>query len=154
MREDLHIETLLSPVVVVEDHPLHGRLLRRALEPGLAGRPVEVIRDGAAAAERLFDPSRPVPALLVLDLDVPGRSGHELLADCARDPRLSTVPVAVVTSSAAAGDSERSLALGASLHVSKPGDTAGFADLADLLRALIGSPAAQPLPLRAQDVPS
>ena len=154
MREDLLIETSLSPIVVVEDHPLHGRLLRRARERVLAGRPVEVIRDGTAAAERLFDPARPVPALLVLDLDVPGRSGHELLADCAHDARLSTVPAAVVTSSSAPGDPERSLALGASLHVSKPEDTAGFADLADLLCALIRSPAAQPLPLRAQDVPS
>jgi CheY-like chemotaxis protein len=157
MRKDLRIETFLSPIVVVEDHPLHGRLLRHALGQCLAGYPVELIRDGAVAAERLLDPSRPVPALLVLDLDVPGCSGHELLACCARDPRLSTVPAAVVTSSAAPGDRERSLALGARLHLSKPDDGAGFADLADRLGALIRrSPtaAAQPLPLRAQDVPS
>jgi two-component system, chemotaxis family, response regulator Rcp1 len=157
MREYLDIETFLSPIVVVEDHPLQARLIRRALEREAGGRPVEVIPDGVAAAKRLHDPARPVPALLVFDLDVPGRSGHELLAECARDPRLSRVPTAVVTSSPAPDDRERSLALGASLHVGKPRDVAGFAELADRLGALIGPPptaAAQPLPLQPQDMPS
>ena len=122
---------------MVEDHPLHGRLLRRALERELDGRPVEVIPDGALAAQRLLDPGQPLPALLVLDLDLPGRDGHALLADRQADERLSTVPAVVVTSSAAPGDRERSLALGASLHVSKPEDGDGFAALADRLVALI-----------------
>jgi CheY-like chemotaxis protein len=137
MRNDPEIETSLSPIVVVEDHPLHGRLLRRALEQELNGRPVEVIPDGAVAQRRLLDPERPLPALLVLDLDLPGRDGHALLADRARDARLSRVPAVVVTSSPAPADRERSLALGASLHVSKPEDGAGFAHLADRLLALI-----------------
>jgi CheY-like chemotaxis protein len=127
-----------DPVVVVEDHPLHGRFLRRALEERLDGRPVELIPDGTAAARRLRDPAQPVPALLVLDLDLPGRSGHELLGDRANDPRLAPVPAAIVTSSAAPGDHERSLALGASAHLSKPNDPAGFADLADRLAELLG----------------
>lgn len=138
MRNDPEISALPDPVVVVEDHPLQGRLLRRALEARLAGRSVEVIADGAKAAARLRDPELPAPALLVLDLDLPGRDGHALLADRARDPRLAAVPAAVVTSSPARADRERSLALGASLHVSKPEDGDGFADLADRLAALIG----------------
>jgi CheY-like chemotaxis protein len=138
IRNDSAIETALSPIVVVEDHPLQGRLLRHALTEGLGCRPVEVIADGAVAAQRLRDCSRPLPALLVLDLDVPGRTGHELLAERAADPRLADVPVAVVSSSTASADRERSLALGASLHVSKPLDGPGFADLADRLAALIG----------------
>lgn len=123
---------------MVEDHPLQGRLLRVALEARLDGRSVEVIADGAVAAARLRDPALPAPALLVLDLDVPGRGGHELLADRARDPRLAAVPAAIVTSSRARADRERSLALGASLHVGKPDDRDGFAELADQLAALIG----------------
>lgn len=136
MGNDPEIERSQRPIVVVEDHPLHARLLRHALER-VDGRPVEVICHGAVAARRLLDPSQPLPALLVLDLDVPGRSGHELLAACAGDSRLCAVPAAVVTSSSAAEDRERSLALGATLHVSKPEDGAGFADLADRLAALL-----------------
>ena len=132
------LETALSPIVVVEDHPLHGRLLVSALREELAGRPVEVIPDGTSAARRLLDPEQPVPALLVLDLDLPGRDGHQLLADCAADPRLTSVPAAVVTSSRESADREQSLALGACLHLTKPEDGAGFADLADRLAALVG----------------
>jgi chemotaxis family two-component system response regulator Rcp1 len=131
------IKTALNPIVVVEDHPLHRRLLVSALREELAGRPVETIPDGAAAARRLFDPDQPVPALLVLDLDLPGRDGHQLLADCAADPRLCDVPAAVVTSSRESADRELSLALGACLHLTKPEDGPGFADLADRLAALL-----------------
>ncbi len=123
---------------MVEDHPLHGRLLRRALEARLGGRPIEVIADGAAAARRLQDPAQPLPALLVLDLEVPGRSGHELLVERAGDPRLAAVPAAIVTSSATPADAERSMALGATVHLDKPEDVAGFAELADRLARLIG----------------
>jgi CheY-like chemotaxis protein len=137
MRNDPEIETSLSPIVVVEDHPLHGRLLRRALERQVDGRPVEVIPDGAVAAQRLRDPEQPLPALLVLDLDLPGRDGHALLADRQADARLAAVPAVVVTSSAAPADRERSMALGASLHVSKPEDGDGFTALVKRLVALI-----------------
>jgi CheY-like chemotaxis protein len=137
MRNDPEIETSLSPIVVVEDHPLHGRLLRHALERHLDGRPIELIPDGALAARRLLDPGQPLPALLVLDLDLPGRDGHTLLGDRQGDARLAEVPAVVVTSSAAPADRERSLALGADLHVSKPEDRDGFAALAGRLAALI-----------------
>jgi len=125
-------------VLVVEDHALHGRLLRQVLKRSLPACEVEQFADGSTAARRLRDPSRPVPALLVLDLDVPGRSGHELLTDRARDQRLAAVPAVIVTSSRAAGDRERSLALGASLHLEKPTDADGFLLLADRLAALLG----------------
>jgi CheY-like chemotaxis protein len=138
MRNDPETVRSLNPIVLVEDHPLHGRLLRRALERHVDGRPIELIPDGTEAAQRLFDPALPLPALLVFDLDVPGRGGHDLLAARARDSRLAAVPAAVVTSSAAPADRERSLALGATLHVSKPEDGEGFAHLADRLASLIG----------------
>jgi CheY-like chemotaxis protein len=138
MRNDPEIETSLSPIVVVEDHPLHGRLMRHALQRRLDGRPIELIPDGALAARRLLDPEQPLPALLVLDLDLPGRDGHALLDDRRGDARLSSVPTVVVTSSAAPADRERSLALGADLHVSKPEDGDGFAALAGRLVELIG----------------
>jgi CheY-like chemotaxis protein len=124
-------------IILVEDHALHARLLRRALAERLPGSHVEVLADGAAAFRRLMDRAAPVPDLLVLDLDVPGRSGHELLEDCAEDPRLRGVPAAVVTSSTADADRERSLALGAALHVGKPVDADGFACLADTVAELI-----------------
>jgi CheY-like chemotaxis protein len=124
-------------VVLVEDHPLHARLLRRAIADRLPGCRVEVFADGAAAVRRLLDRAAPVPDLLVLDLELPGRSGHELLADRAAQERLRGVPTVVVTSSTAVADEQRSLALGATMHVRKPVDPDGFARLAEGLTALL-----------------
>ena len=127
----------MTIVVLVEDHPLQGRLLRNALTARLPGCTIELFDDGVAASRRLADPAAAVPDLLVLDLAVPGRSGHELLDERAHDPRLAAVPAAVVTSSETAADRDRSLALGADLHVHKPVDADGYARLADRLASLI-----------------
>jgi two-component system, chemotaxis family, response regulator Rcp1 len=127
-----------SPVVVlVEDHPLHARVLRKALAARLPGGDVELFGDGTSACRRLMEGS--VPDLLVLDLDLPGRSGHELLAQCADAERLRAMQTVVVTASASAADRERSLALGVTLHLPKPVDAAGFMQLADGLAALVNA---------------
>jgi CheY-like chemotaxis protein len=124
-------------VVIVEDHVLQARLLRRALCERLPGCVVEVIADGTEAARRLSDPDGDAPDLIVLDLALPGLSGHALLSERARDARLAQVPAAIVTSSESAADRERSLALGAAIHVAKPLDADGFAALADRLAGLL-----------------
>lgn len=124
-------------VVVVEDHPLQARLLGRALTARLPGCEMEFYDDGLAASQRLADPDGAAPDLLVLDLAVPGRSGHELLDERAHDTRLAHVPAVVVTSSEADADRDRSLALGADLHLHKPVDADGFSRLAERLAALI-----------------
>jgi CheY-like chemotaxis protein len=124
-------------IVLVEDHPLHARLLRRGLAQRLPGSHVDVLTDGTAAFRRLMDRAAPLPDLIILDLDVPGRTGHELLQDCAEDDRLRGVPAVVVTSSTLDADRDRSLALGAALHIAKPVDGEGFQRLADTLAELV-----------------
>jgi CheY-like chemotaxis protein len=122
-------------VVLVEDHPLHARVLRQALAVRLPGGEIELFDDGTTACRRLMEGS--VPDLLVLDLDLPGRTGHELLVQCADAETLSEMAIVVVTSSTDTADRERSLALGVTLHLPKPVDAAGFMQLADGLAALV-----------------
>lgn len=122
-------------VLLVEDHPLHARVLRQALTARLPGGRIELFDDGTAACERLM--AGDVPDLLVLDLDLPGHSGHDLLALCLSEERLSAMQTVVVTSSTDATDRDRSLELGAALHLPKPVDAAGFMQLADGLAALV-----------------
>ena len=124
-------------VILVEDHPLHARVLRQALAARLPGRRIEVFVDGTAACRRLMDAAAGVPDLLILDLDLPGYTGHELLALCMAEGRLSAMQTVVVTSSTSAADRERSLELGAAMHLPKPVDAAGFMQLADGLAALV-----------------
>jgi CheY-like chemotaxis protein len=127
----------MTLVVMVEDHPLQGRLLRQALRESLPGCTIEHFADGLVASRRLADPAGAAPDLLVLDLALPGRSGHDLLGERARDARLAGIPAVVVTSSEAAADRDRSLALGADLHLIKPVDTDGFSRLAERLASLV-----------------
>jgi two-component system, cell cycle response regulator DivK len=125
-------------VVIVEDHELHARLLRRALTERLPSCEVEIVGDGAQAMRRLARAADRVPDLLVFDLALPGATGHELLSACAGDARLAGVPAAVVTSSESEDDRDRSLELGARLHLAKPLDLDGFEELADRLVRLMG----------------
>jgi CheY-like chemotaxis protein len=127
----------MTLVLVVEDHPLQARLLSHALSARLPGCIVELVEDGLVASRRLADPGAAPPDLVVLDLALPGRSGHELLDERARDERLAAVPTVVVTSSDATADRDRSLALGADLHLHKPVDADGYSRLAERLAALI-----------------
>jgi two-component system, chemotaxis family, response regulator Rcp1 len=126
-------------VVLVEDHPLHARVLRRALKTRLPAGNVELFADGTTACRRLMDGEADVPDLLVLDLDLPGRSGHELLEQCASAATLREMQTVVVTSSTDPDDRARSLELGAAMHLPKPVDAAGFMQLADGLAALVGA---------------
>jgi CheY-like chemotaxis protein len=124
-------------VLIVEDHELQARLLRRALAERLPSCEVEIVGDGAQAMRRLARSDGRVPDLLVFDLALPGATGHELLSACAGDARLAHVPAAVVTSSDSPDDRDRSLALGAALHLAKPLDLDGFVSLADRLVGLM-----------------
>jgi CheY-like chemotaxis protein len=124
-------------IVIVEDHVLHARMLRLALSKCLPSCVTELYTEGLAAARRLADRAAPLPDLLVLDLDVPGRSGHQLLADRAASPRLRSVPAAVVTSSEKEADRTRALALGADEYLHKPRDQVGFMALAERLVRLL-----------------
>jgi CheY-like chemotaxis protein len=125
-------------VVIVEDHRLHALLLQKALAARITECALEHFADGALALARLRSAAAPIPDLLVCDLDLPGCTGHELLAACARDDRLADVPAVIVTASEVAADRERSLALGARAHFVKPVDADGYARLAGQLVDVIG----------------
>src|SRR5690606_10382279 len=68
--------------------------------------------------------------LVLLDINLPRRSGHEVLEAIKRDPLLRRIPVVMLTSSAAESDLARSRALGADGYVTKP------VDLDDYLRVV------------------
>lgn len=79
---------------------------------------------GEAAVERLralaADPGAELPALVLLDLNIPRIPGTEILTLMKGDPRLGRVPVVVLTTSNADVDRTRCLALGADEYTVKP----------------------------------
>ena len=68
----------------------------------------------------------PRPAVIVLDLDLPKKHGHEILVEIRKEATLQDVPVIVFTSSVREADREKSLALGAKHYFYKTGDFETF----------------------------
>jgi two-component system, chemotaxis family, response regulator Rcp1 len=90
-------------VLLMEDNPGDVVLFREALAAAGLVAQVHVVAGGDDAIRFLRRQERFCGALrphvIVLDLNVPTRSGYEVLLEMASDPALNTIPVAVLTSS-------------------------------------------------------
>ncbi|WP_327287340.1 response regulator [Streptomyces sp. NBC_01198] len=107
-------------VLLVEDDDADALLIEEALlERGMA-RAVHRATDGITALAHLRDAASPRPDLLVLDLNMPRMNGRELLAVLKSDPLLVTVPVVVLTTSAAPDDITGAYREHANAYVTKP----------------------------------
>jgi CheY-like chemotaxis protein len=120
----------VARILLVEDNPGDAQLVRLALSEALPSARLSVAGDGEAALARLHEPGDP-PDLMLLDLNLPRLSGHEVLAAVrgSQDGALRRLPVVVLSSSQAEGDVIRSYELGASSHVAKPPDVDELFDL-------------------------
>ena len=117
-------------ILVVEDSPDDEALMVRALKEASLG-PVAVTRDGAEALDYLRaagDETRPVPDVVLLDMNLPLVKGLDVLRQIRAAPRTRHVPVVILTSSARAGDVTRGYELGANSFVGKPRDPLRFAE--------------------------
>ena len=100
-------------VVLVDDHPL----VRAAVRQAITGSDVEIVGE-AGTYEEAFELAESLrPDLILLDLDLPGRSGLELLRDLR--PRLPDTRVVVLTVSAADRDLIEAVRLGAAGYLTK-----------------------------------
>lgn len=101
--------------MVVEDNDLNRRLFCDVLKAN--GFEVEPVADG----EHVLETARSTkPDLIIMDIQLPGMSGVDLIAAAKRDPALMAIPVLAVTAFAAKGDEERIRAAGAAGYLSKP----------------------------------
>lgn len=113
-------------VLLVEDDPGDVVIAREALLAGRLESRLTVVPDGVEAMLYLrrehnyVDAER--PDLILLDLNLPRKSGHEVLAEVKSDPVLRRIPVVVLTTSAAAEDVALSYDLHANVFVTKPVD--------------------------------
>ena len=120
----------LIQILLVEDSLPDIELTLEALEEAKFVNEVHTVRDGATAIDYLHrragheDAVR--PDLIILDLNLPKRSGHEVLADLKADPDLRRIPVAILTTSAAEADVVSSYDLGANCYLTKPVDVGQF----------------------------
>ncbi len=112
-------------ILLVEDSLADIDMTLDALQDATVASEVTVIRDGAAAVAHLRA-HVDTPDLVILDLNLPCLSGHEVLAAMRADEALRRIPVAVLTTSAAESDVSKTYDLGGNCFLTKPVDLDEF----------------------------
>jgi CheY-like chemotaxis protein len=111
-------------VLLVEDNPADVRLMKEALKDSKVHNNLHVAYDGEEAMSFLRREGKysavPEPHLILLDLNLPGKDGREVLEEIKNDPVLKHIPVVIVTTSAAEQDILKSYCLHANCYVTKP----------------------------------
>jgi CheY-like chemotaxis protein len=111
-------------ILLVEDNPGDARLTREALKEGRLPVHLNVAADGESALAFLHRQGpyaqAPRPDLILLDLNLPRKGGHEVLAEIKADERLRRIPVVMLTSSQAEQDIRASYDLHANCYITKP----------------------------------
>jgi chemotaxis family two-component system response regulator Rcp1 len=117
-------------ILLVEDSPGDVRLTREALREAKVRNTLHVASDGIEATSFLWRQGKnadaPRPDLILLDLNLPRKSGREVLEEIKSDPSLKSIPVVILTTSSAEEDILRSYQLHANCYITKPVDLDQF----------------------------
>ncbi|MFP4894907.1 response regulator [Paraburkholderia sp. EG304] len=128
-----HVMCNTVNILLVEDSPTDVLMTREAFEDYKVPNPLHVVQDGEEAMDFLRRKGRhhdaPRPGLIILDLNLPKKSGREVLQELKTDPELMSIPVVVLTTSKSEKDVARSYGLHANCYVTKPVDFAMFGDV-------------------------
>ena len=115
-------------ILLIEDNPSDVDLTRRALEKSRISNELVVAEDGEAALEYLWrEGPNELPALTLLDLNLPKLSGLEVLQRIRGDARTRRLPVVILTSSKEEQDLAAGYDLGVNSYIRKPVDFRQFA---------------------------
>ena len=133
---------MATTVLYVEDEPDDAFFMRFAFERAGVAAQFEVVEDGLTAISYLTGNKPyenreryPLPALLLLDLNLPVFSGFEVLEWLRQQEHLRALPVVIFSSSGRPEDQSRARELGANDYLIKPNSGLHFAELARKLHA-------------------
>jgi CheY-like chemotaxis protein len=122
----------MARILIVEDNPDNMKLFTAIL--GHGGHEVTGLYSGDGLAEALGNIK---PDLVLMDIQLPGRDGFELLAEIRKSP-WAAVRVLALTAHAMTGDREKAKKAGFDDYITKPIDIASFPT--EIARALAGQP--------------
>ena len=115
-----------TTLLLVEDDPGHARLIERNLQRAHLPYTIVLVRDGQAALDYLFPSqespgtSHLQPCLVILDLNLPGCRGVDILTRLKRDAQTKHIPVIVLTTTDDPHEIEQCYALGCNAYLTKP----------------------------------
>jgi len=125
-------------ILMAEDSPSDAELAKQAFKNGRLLNDLVIVKDGEECIAYLnkqgqyADATR--PDVILLDLNMPKKSGLEVLEDIKKDPQLKTIPVVVLTTSESEQDVVKSYQLQASSFITKPVEFANFLDVAKQIK--------------------
>lgn len=130
-----------QPILIVEDSPEDFETTVRALRNSGLHNPLYRCADGDDALDYLYrrgdyvsPDDAPRPGIILLDLNLPGTDGRDVLEEIKQDADLKTIPVVVLTTSTDERDIEACYQFGANSYVQKPVDLAGFVNAIQRLK--------------------
>lgn len=122
-----------QPILIVEDSPEDYETTIRAFTKSGLKNPVHRCEDGEEALDFLFNKGlysdkrkAPRPGIILLDLNLPGTDGREVLRELKKDESLRKIPVVVLTTSSDPRDIESCYNDGANSYIQKPVNLEGF----------------------------
>src|ERR1700678_1912968 len=126
------VDPRVIDVLMVEDDEGDVLMTREAFDYYKIRNRLHVVTDGEQALQFLHRTGpyadAPRPGLILLDVNLPRRSGLEVLSELKQDPELLVIPVVMLTTSRAEEDILRSYSLHANAFVTKPVDFEHFID--------------------------
>jgi CheY-like chemotaxis protein len=113
-------------ILLVEDNPDDVLLTVEVLKDAKVKNTLHVAEDGEEAMQFLYNQGKfvdaPRPDLILLDLNLPGKDGREVLSDIKEDPKLKRIPVVILTTSKDEEDIIRMYDHHANAYITKPVD--------------------------------
>jgi two-component system, chemotaxis family, response regulator Rcp1 len=120
-------------ILLVEDNPGDVRLTQEVLRDSKIHNHMSVAPDGQEAMEFLYRKGRYAgavrPDVILLDLNLPCKDGREVLAEIKQSPELRTIPIVILTTSAAEADILKTYNLHANCYIVKPVDLPQFVNV-------------------------
>ena len=131
---------MVTTLLLADDDPDDRLLVRDALDETRWTAELRSVEDGVELMDylrrrgRYADPSEaPPPSLILLDLKMPRKGGHQALKEIKEDPNLRRIPVVILTTSRQEQDISRSYGLGVNSFITKP---SSFEALVETMRSL------------------
>jgi len=125
---------------LAEDSDNDVFLMQRALKASGIPNPLQVVKDGAEVIAYLSGHNQyqnrseyPLPAVVLLDLNLPRKNGFELLEWMRAQSTLKRIVVIILTASNRSADADRAYDLGANFYLTKPSK---FDDLVKMTKCL------------------
>lgn len=121
-------------ILLVEDDAGHARLIEKNLRRSNITNRITVINDGQEAIDYLFkeghytSSGHPSPLLVLLDLNLPGLDGYQILERMKGNSKTKHIPVIMLTTTDDSREVDRCYSLGCNVYITKPVDYDQFSE--------------------------